>query len=71
MVLTRDRLSLLNTTGEEREITDIEIAMDAPFSNTKHYNIEIYPSSIAQSTDQYFPVLLSCRSNMENQFFQY
>ena len=34
---------------------------------TKHYDIEIYLSSIAQ----YFPILPSCWSNMENQLYQY
>ena len=41
------------------------------FLNTKHYNIEIYLSSIAQSTGQYFPVLPSCQNNTENKLFQY
>ena len=41
------------------------------FSITKHYNIEIKLSCIAQSTGQYFPILPSCRSNTENQLYQY
>ena len=40
-------------------------------SMTKHYNIEMELSSIDQSTEQYFPLLPSCRKNMENQLFQY
>ena len=44
---------------------------DRQFSITKHYSIEIFLSSIAQSSGQYFPVLPSCLSNMENQLFQY
>ena len=41
------------------------------FSITKHYNIEIYLSSTAQSIGQYFPVLPRCQSHTENQLFQY
>ena len=41
------------------------------FSITKHNNIEINLSSIAQSTGQYFSVLLCCQSNTEIQIFQY
>ena len=48
----------------------ISIARYWSFSITKH-NIEIYLSSIAQSTGQYFPLLPSSRSNTKNQLFQY
>ena len=41
------------------------------FSITKQYNIEILLSSIAQYTEQFFPILPSCRSNTENQLLQY
>ena len=36
----------------------LSVASYTSFSITKHYNIEIYLSSIAQSTGQYFPVLV-------------
>ena len=42
-----------------------------PFSITKRYNIDIYISNIAQSTEEYFPIFPSCLSNMENKLFQY